>query len=314
MLDRSIVCEQLSLLVAGRVAQAIFGAALIPVTRALIRLVTPSRERGRNFGLQEALIGVGAASGPLIGGVVIDFSGWPGVFLINVPMVVVAIGLLVSLPADDRTSRSAVADVSRSPMRLILTERSFGIPFVSQAAAVLAQYSLLLTVPVVLDGRGWSSTQVGAALILLTVGMVVSGPVGGRIGDAKGRRFPAVAGMTLAITGISLAAVAIESTPSVVLVGMAAFGLGFGLAVPNLTTSALEAAPDHMAGSASGVWSMSRNFGSIPASLLFAALLGDGANGAQLLLVIGGVAMILAIAAAARMDDAHPAVELGSRA
>ena len=232
----------------------------------------------------------------------IEFAGWQGVFLVNVPVAVLGLVLLRSLPADDRSSAAKGTKAQRSPIILILAERSFVYPFVSQAAAVLVQYSLLLTVPVVLDRRGWSPTQVGSALILLTVGMVVSGPLGGRVGDIRGRRVPAVVGMTVGIVGISLAAATISSTPAAVLVGMAAFGLGFGLAVPNLTTSALEATPAHMAGSASGMWSMSRYVGSIPASLLFAALVGDGTEGAQRLLVVAAAAMIVSIVAASRVS------------
>ena len=305
------LAKSFPLLVGGRVIQAIFGAALMPVTRALIRQVTPPDQRGRNFGVQESLIAAGAASGPLIGGLMVEFTGWSGVFIVNLPIATLALVLLRALPADAPAPDTSIASEPKavgSPMAAILTERSFLLPFGAQAAAVLAQYSLLLVVPVVLDARGWSSTSVGAALVLLTVGMVVSGPIGGRVGDRIGRRLPTLVGMAVAVIGVGLAAATLYTTPAVVLLGMAIFGLGFGLGVPNLTTSALEAAPSHLAGSASGMWSMSRYMGSIPASLLFATLLGDGTQGGQTVLAISGVAMLVAIALASRMgrpDDAR---------
>jgi len=289
------------LLVVGRVAQALFGAVLMPVSRGLIRLVTPVNERGRNFGFQEALFGLGAATGPLIGGLVIGVGGWPAVFLVNVPIAACALILIRRISADETTNERGGTE--RSTIGVVLRERSFVVPFITHAAAVLAQYSLLLTVPIVLDGRGWSSTEVGSALILLTVGMVVAGPVGGRIGDVQGRRRPVVTGIMVGVVGVGMAAAAIESNPQIVLAAMAIFGVGFGLAVPNLTTSALDSVPTHLVGSASGAWSMSRYVGSIPASVVFASMIGDGTSGAQALLILATAAMILAVVASSQIKQ-----------
>ena len=294
-----------ALLIAGRVLQAVFGTALLPVARTMIRLVTPAHERGRNFGMQESLIGVGAASGPLVGGLLVELGGWSGVFLVNVPIAALALVLVRGVPIGASSASAADPNRSKPRLRSVLTAGSFAAPFASQAAAVLAQYSLLLTVPIVLDDRGWSSAGVGAGLVLLTVGMVVSGPAGGRLGDRTGRRFPVYIGLAGATIGTGLAMVAIDSTPAVVLIGIAAFGLGFGLALPNLTSSALETAPPELAGATSGVWSMSRYVGSIPASLLFTVVVSDDVAQAQTLLVVALGAMIVALGCASLMGAGH---------
>ena len=282
------------LVVAGRCAQAVFGAALIPGARALLRIIMTEDRWGRSFGIQESLIGAGAAGGPLVGGIVTELVGWPGVFLVNVPVAVLALVILRDIPARSAPPPARASEGSR--LRDVLTERLFGLAFVTQAAAVLGQYRLLLVVPVVLHSRGWSPSAFGAALILLTIGMVVIGPVGDQLGDTYGRRLPVLAGVVVATACVALAAAFVDGSPAALLVAMCAFGLG--LATPNLTTAALGSVPEHLVGSASGLWSMSRYFGSIPASLLFAFIVSDNVDGARALLLIAAAAGLLAVLSA----------------
>jgi predicted MFS family arabinose efflux permease len=53
--------------------------------------VFPREERGKAMGVWAAMAAVGVGLGPLIGGVMIEFSSWPAVFWINVPIVVAAL-------------------------------------------------------------------------------------------------------------------------------------------------------------------------------------------------------------------------------
>ena len=84
-------------------------------------------------------------------------------------------------------------------------------------------------------------------------------------------------------------------------------GIGTGLAIPTIMTTALEAAPEELAGSASGVLSMSRYFGSIPASILLALLVSDAGDGSTLLLTIGAVGVATALVVARSMPTQLPA-------
>ena len=70
--------------------------------------------------------------------------------------------------ADRRRRRSTVPSRCSTPV--------FGAAFATQALSTLAQYALLLAVPIVLDSRGWSAAGTGFALSFLTIGMVVMGP------------------------------------------------------------------------------------------------------------------------------------------
>ena len=289
------------LVVLGRAVQAAFGAALIPSTQALLRSLTEPATRGRSFGLLGSFIGVGAASGPVIGGVMTELGGWPGIFLINAVFVGASVVAMRGLPRPTTTTRGRTSD--GPGVKAVLLQRTFGAAFLTQAASTLGQYTLLLVVPIVLDDRGWSSTQIGLALTALTAGMIVMGPIGGRTGDRRGRRWPVVVGLSVAAAG-SIMATAFESSSAALVVAMAVFGVGLGFAVPSYLTAALESVPEEFAGSASGMLSMSRYLGSIPAAVLLSLLLTDGGEDATVMLAVASASVVVAVAAATMLPSA----------
>lgn len=76
-----------------RALQGVFGALLQPATLALLRQVYPPDRLGRPVALRTSAIGVAAAAGPVLGGVLVAHFGWRSVFMINVP-VALAMALL----------------------------------------------------------------------------------------------------------------------------------------------------------------------------------------------------------------------------
>jgi DHA2 family multidrug resistance protein-like MFS transporter len=78
-------------LIAARAFLAVGAAAMMPATLALVR-VTFTVERERNFAIAiwGSLAIVGAAIGPIIGGLLLEHFWWGSVFLINVPVVIAA--------------------------------------------------------------------------------------------------------------------------------------------------------------------------------------------------------------------------------
>ena len=95
------------LLVALRIAQAAAGTALIPNGMALLRIVVPEHRLGRVNGLFNSVIAIAAASGPLVGAVLLEASSWRLLFLLNVPVVALALLLHARLrgleePTTDR--------------------------------------------------------------------------------------------------------------------------------------------------------------------------------------------------------------------
>jgi len=69
-----------------------FGAAMTQaIGIAIITEVFPAKERGRALGIIGTTVSIGIAIGPPLGGLLIGLVGWPAIFLVNVPVGVLAI-------------------------------------------------------------------------------------------------------------------------------------------------------------------------------------------------------------------------------
>ncbi|MFE7616149.1 MFS transporter [Streptomyces sp. NPDC057496] len=74
-------------LVAARALLGVGGAMIMPATLSILRQVFPDRrERAVAIGIWTAVAAVGAATGPVVGGFLVEHFWWGSVFLINVPL------------------------------------------------------------------------------------------------------------------------------------------------------------------------------------------------------------------------------------
>ncbi|QHY94712.1 Antiseptic resistance protein [Streptomyces sp. S4.7] len=74
-------------LIAARALLGIGGAMIMPATLSILRTVFPDRrERAMAIGIWTAVAAVGAATGPVLGGFLVEHFWWGSVFLINVPL------------------------------------------------------------------------------------------------------------------------------------------------------------------------------------------------------------------------------------
>ena len=80
-----------SQLIAWRTVMGIGGAMILPTTLAIITNVFTREERGRAIGVWAGMNAIGVALGPIIGGLVIQNLQWTWIFLINLPIAVVAL-------------------------------------------------------------------------------------------------------------------------------------------------------------------------------------------------------------------------------
>ncbi|MEE9286233.1 MAG: MFS transporter, partial [Dehalococcoidia bacterium] len=128
------------------------------------------------------------------------------------------------------------------------------------------------------NGRG--VYQVGGVLAAMSLQVVLHTPLGGRLSDRWGRRWPALAGSALVLMGLApFLAVDVSWNLGVVAVLLAIVGAGMALQLPAIQTAAVESAPERDAGMASGVFSLGRYVGSIVGAALLAAIIGSGVAG-----------------------------------
>ena len=89
-------------MVAFRLLQGLFGAALVPISQSTLLDVFPREKHGAAMALWGMGVMVGPILGPPLGGWLTDAYSWHWVFLINVPIGALALfGVAASLPTDD---------------------------------------------------------------------------------------------------------------------------------------------------------------------------------------------------------------------
>ena len=84
-------------LIIARVVQGLGASMMTPQTMAVITRLFPANKRGQALSLWGATAGVATLVGPILGGVLVDGLGWEWIFLINVPVGVVAFVLAMRL-------------------------------------------------------------------------------------------------------------------------------------------------------------------------------------------------------------------------
>ncbi|HEY2429473.1 MAG TPA: MFS transporter [Acidimicrobiales bacterium] len=80
-----------SMLIAARGLAGIGGCIIMPATLSILTNVFPAPERGKAIGVWAGVSGLGIVVGPTVGGYLLQHFWWGSVFLINVPVMVVAL-------------------------------------------------------------------------------------------------------------------------------------------------------------------------------------------------------------------------------
>lgn len=133
------------MLIAARAFMGIGGASMMPSTLSLITSIfSDTAERRRAIGLWAGTTGVGAALGPIVGGLLLARFWWGSIFLINVPIAVLGLVFAIPLIPESRNMAAAAPDI----VGAILSIAGFGLLLWS-----------LIEAPV----RGWTSVRVLAA-------------------------------------------------------------------------------------------------------------------------------------------------------
>jgi DHA2 family multidrug resistance protein-like MFS transporter len=141
-------------LIAWRGAMGVGAALLFPATLAiLVNVFTDARERAVAIAVWAAASGIGVALGPVTGGLLLEHFWWGSVFLVNVPVVIVA---------------------TAAVWRFVPTSRDLSIGRFDAIGTVLSIAAIGITVWAVIEGpvHGWTSTSsvisFGAAAVLVT--------------------------------------------------------------------------------------------------------------------------------------------------
>ncbi|MDB5424837.1 MAG: transporter [Phenylobacterium sp.] len=109
----SLACAlspNLPFLIAARAVQGVGAALLTPAILALLGAAFDAKGRGQAVGVWAGASGLTSAIGPVLGGWLTDIISWRAVFLINLPVAAVAIGLVMAGAKESRGSKSGPVD------------------------------------------------------------------------------------------------------------------------------------------------------------------------------------------------------------
>lgn len=130
------VAPTLWLLIAARAGQGLGAAIMMALTMAFVGETVPKEKTGRAMGLLGTMSAIGTALGPSLGGVLIAMVGWRAIFLINLPLGLLAYLLARRyLPSDRQKAKADRAGLDLMGTLLL--------------ALTLAAYALAMTM-----GRG----------------------------------------------------------------------------------------------------------------------------------------------------------------
>ncbi|HSS72857.1 MAG TPA: MDR family MFS transporter [Gaiellaceae bacterium] len=134
-------------LVAFRVLQGIGAGGLVPIALSTVGGLVPPRDRGRYQGLIGATFAAAAIAGPPLGGLIADNASWRWIFIVNLPLGVIAFcAIAVAMPQE-------------------ATRREHSIDWFGAAALAAGTASLLLALVWGGHEYPWSSPEVVGAFV-----------------------------------------------------------------------------------------------------------------------------------------------------
>ena len=155
----SALSQNIEELIGFRAVQGLGAGGLMSLAFATIGDVIPPRERGKYMGYFGAVFGLSSVAGPLLGGLLTDGPGWRWIFWINLPIGLVALGIVAAV------------------LKLPHVKRSHKIDYLGAAIVTGAVTTLLLAVSWSGPNNGWgNATTIGllvAAVVLAVVFVLV---------------------------------------------------------------------------------------------------------------------------------------------
>lgn len=284
-------------LIAARGVQAVGGAALAVTGFALLAACYEGRARGTAISVFFAVNGLGAAAGPVVGGVLTEYFGWAAIFFVNVPLALATAGFAArALPPDNPVRRGRFDVAGAVWFAVFAASLVHGLTLGGSVAALavsviaLAGFVVverrraepLLELGLFRDGRftalvacAAASTLTFAALVYVSLWLGLSlSPVAAGLAMAPlavasfvtstllGKVLHRFAPRVLLGAGVVLGALGcLVLLVAGIPIGLAVTGVGVGIAGPATGAAIAAAAPPGRAGMAAGILTTTRQFG-----------------------------------------------------
>jgi MFS family permease len=221
--------DQLSTLIAARCVQALGGAAAVTAVLELLPATVGSERRAA--ALWATAGATGAALGPAVGGLLTELVSWQSIFLIQVP-----IALLAAVPILAVAKHEAATGVLSSELRQTGRPHLLANLALAMVSAAIAAALFLLVLLLI---EGWRLSPIGAAIVVSV--MPLAAFVGSRFGRAvASSKARAAAGAILVSGGLGGLALLPKAEVALTLPPQVMIGIGLALVLSALTETALH--------------------------------------------------------------------------
>ena len=242
-------------LIAVRAMHGIGAAVLAPGAFSMIGDRAPSDRWGRAMGLTGALIAVAALVGPPAAGILRDTWGADAVFFVDSAVLLMTLITFLVIARDDdpaahsaRTAAPLVASPEKTSRNPALWS-AYGATF----AITVGIGALVAYLPLVLENQGETAARTGYSFgIYAFVAMLVMASPLNRASDRFGRFGPLIVGLVGVAAGLVM--LGMFTGYAEISLGMAVFGLGYGIVFPAAAALVIGAAGADRRGMAFGIF------------------------------------------------------------
>ncbi|MDQ0170217.1 multidrug effflux MFS transporter [Paenibacillus tundrae] len=257
-----------------RFIQGVAGAAGIVISRAVVRDVYDGPELTRFFSLLMLINGVAPIAAPIIGGLLLEYTSWRGVFILLsligvLTLLAVIFGLGETLPADRRSSGGLKQTLVT--FRQIASNRLFMGYALTQGFVGAGMFAYISGSPFVLQKiYGISPQMFSLCFAINGLGIILASQIAGRLAGKVSESRLLIAGLMVAALGGTSLFIAIIAGGNLISILIPLFLVVSSVGLVNTASFALAMAnQSKSAGSASAlIGVMTFMFGGIVAPLV----------------------------------------------
>jgi len=264
--------DSMGSLVGFRVVQAVGAACISSLMSSIVNAAFPAGRLAQALGIVAATATLGTSLGPTIGGFLIDAASWHAIFLVNVPVGVVAFALVATMLPSSSSRPAADAPALKEFFSLLGNGR-VRVGVAGRMATMMANGALLFLAPLLLENAlRYSTWKAGLFLAASPIIVGITSPIFGSLADRFGRGRFLAAGLAGMIGGmLVMRTLSPDMSEAGFLLRVAVWGIGMGIFNAPNAADVMAAAPGRLADGASALLSL---------AIVLGQLVGVAAGGA----------------------------------
>jgi predicted MFS family arabinose efflux permease len=222
------LADELSTLIAARCVQALGGALAVTAALELLPATVGSERRAAT--VWAAAGATGAALGPALGGLLTELVSWQSIFLLQVPVALIAAVPILTVARDEMATGIIEPELRETGRPHLWANLALAMVSAAIAAALFLLVLLLI--------EGWRLSPIEAALVVtvMPLAAILGGKLTDLVADSRSR---AAAGAILVSGGLAGLAFLPKATIALTIPPQVLVGVGLALVLSALTETAL---------------------------------------------------------------------------